>query len=69
MQSVSSWIWTRVTVFISYDNNLYTTGKSDYRLTMCRSPQENTAYEFVLTSPAVHNMFGLFYLDGLWGGW
>ena len=26
MQSVSSRIWTRVTVFISYDDNHYTTG-------------------------------------------
>ena len=26
MQSVSSWIWTRVAVSISYDNNHYTTG-------------------------------------------
>ena len=28
MQSVSSRIWTRVTVFISYDDNNYTTGTS-----------------------------------------
>ena len=28
MQSVSSRIWTRVAVFISYDNNHYTTGTS-----------------------------------------
>ena len=27
MQSVSSRIWTRVAVFISYDDNDYTTGK------------------------------------------
>ena len=26
MQSVASRIWTRVTVFISYDDNDYTTG-------------------------------------------
>ena len=26
MQSVSSRVWTRVTEFISYDNNYYTTG-------------------------------------------
>ena len=26
MQSVSSRIWTRVSVFISYDDNHYTTG-------------------------------------------
>ena len=25
MQSVSSWIWTRVAVFISYDDKYYTT--------------------------------------------
>ena len=28
MQSVSSTIWTRVAVFISYDDNNYTTGTS-----------------------------------------
>ena len=30
MQSVSSRIWTRVAVFISYDDNNYTTGTSLY---------------------------------------
>ena len=28
MQSVLSWIWTRVAVSISYDDNHYTTGAS-----------------------------------------
>ena len=28
MQSVTSRIWTRVAMFISYDNNYYTTGTS-----------------------------------------
>ena len=28
MQSVSSWIWTRVAMSISYDDNHYTTGTS-----------------------------------------
>ena len=28
MQSVSSWIWTRIAVFISYGDNDYTTGTS-----------------------------------------
>ena len=28
MQSVSSRIWTRIAVFISYDDNNYTTGTS-----------------------------------------
>ena len=32
MQSVSSWIWTRVTVSIFYDDNLYTTGTSIYEI-------------------------------------
>ena len=31
MQSVSSRIWTRVAVFISYDDNNYTTGTSTFR--------------------------------------
>ena len=30
MQSVSSRIWTRVAVFISYDDNHYTTGNIGY---------------------------------------
>ena len=30
MQLVSSRIWTRVAVFISYDDNDYTTGTSTY---------------------------------------
>ena len=30
MQSVSSRIWTRVAVFISYDDNDYTTGTSSF---------------------------------------
>ena len=30
MQSVSSRIWTRVAVSISYDDNHYTTGTSNY---------------------------------------
>ena len=30
MQSVSSRIWTRVAVFISYDDNNYTTGTSNF---------------------------------------
>ena len=32
MQSVSSRIWTRVAVFISYDDNNYTTGTSKNKL-------------------------------------
>ena len=35
MQSVSSRIWTRITVFISYSDNDYTTGTS-YKLHMVR---------------------------------
>ena len=31
MQSVSSRIWTRVAVSISYDDNDYTTGTSKYK--------------------------------------
>ena len=30
MQSVSSRIWTRVAVFISYDDSYYTTGTSNF---------------------------------------
>ena len=36
MQSVSSKIWTRVAVSISYDDNHYTTGTSNtYTLNIC----------------------------------
>ena len=34
MQSVSSRIWTRVSVSISYDDNNYTTGTSTYLIYM-----------------------------------
>ena len=37
-------------------------------LSMCGSPQDNLAYEFVPTSPAVPSMSCLSYLDGLWDG-
>ena len=39
MQSVSSRIWTRVAVSISYDDNHYTTGtskKNKWYLTVCK---------------------------------
>ena len=35
MQSVSSRIWTRVAVFISYDDNHYTTGTSKIQEVIC----------------------------------
>ena len=34
MQSVSSRIWTRVAVFISYDDNNYTTGTGIIQITV-----------------------------------
>ena len=37
-------------------------------ISMCRSPQENIAYEFVLASTAVSSMTYLSYLDSLWDG-
>ena len=45
MQSVSSRIWTRVAVSISYDDNRYTTGTSDFKtpllLSNCKSSTRN----------------------------
>ena len=38
MQSVSSRIWTHVAVFISYDDNQYTTGTSTDPLIPARRP-------------------------------
>ena len=40
MQSVSSRIWTRVAVFISYDDNNYTTGTSECNDIMSISKQK-----------------------------
>ena len=33
---------------------------------ICRSPKENTAHEFILASPTVHRMSCSSYLSGLW---
>ena len=43
MQSVSSRFWTRVAVFISYDDNDYTTGTSQ--------ALENAEYSFIAIFP------------------
>ena len=40
MQSVSSTIWTRVAVSISYDDNHYTTGTSDILLIIIIKQEE-----------------------------
>ena len=40
MQSVSSRIWTRVAVFISYDDNHYTTGTSHFMNVLYRGKEE-----------------------------
>ena len=52
MQLVSSRIWTRVAVFISYDDNNYTTGTS----TIERKEREllYAAYTYTYTLNAVH---------------
>ena len=42
MQSVSSRIWTRVAVFISYDDNHYTTGTSDQLMNFSVDPRTYT---------------------------
>ena len=34
MQSVSSMIWTRIAVSISYDDNHYTTGTSEFHISL-----------------------------------
>ena len=44
MQSVSSRIWTRVAVFISYDDNRYTTGTSETYMLICVSISLVSAY-------------------------
>ena len=47
MQSVSSKIWTRVAVSISYDDNHYTTGTSTYKVFLYEwlDPIENNRYD------------------------
>ena len=37
-------------------------------VSICRSPPENVAYEFILTSLVVPSTFCSFYLSGLWDG-
>ena len=37
-------------------------------VSMCRSPEDNIAYDFVFTSPTVPYMSCLSYLDDLWDG-
>ena len=44
MQSVSSRIWTRVTVSISYDDNDYTTGTSSYNSRYSKQPEACETY-------------------------
>ena len=41
---------------------------SNTGMSMCRNPQKNVSYEFVLTSSAVPSVSSLSYLDGLWVG-
>ena len=47
-------------------NPEYSLGKSYLSAdkSICRSPEENV-YKFILTSPAVHSMSCLFYLDDM----
>ena len=47
MQSVSSRIWTRVAVSISYDDNHYTTGTSNFIFNDCRPTRKQI---FLITS-------------------
>ena len=42
MQSVSSRIWTRVAMFISYDDNQYTTGTS----LVCSYQYKSNVYQY-----------------------
>ena len=57
MQSVSSRIWTRIAVFISYGDNDYTIWclckSTNTAISMCGNVSENVAYEFVLVSTTV----------------
>ncbi len=48
MQSVSSRIWTRVAVFISYDDNNYTTGTSEEDILLSYSVKEKNDYDNLL---------------------
>ena len=56
MQSVSSRIWTRIAVFISFDDNNYTTGTS-LSVIFYQVPDN-----FHLVFGALYQKFGAFYL-------
>ena len=44
MQSVSSRIWTRVAVSISYDDNYYTTGTLTYYISFASFGTQSSGY-------------------------
>ena len=61
MQSVSSRIWTRVAVSISYDDNNYTTDTSDFRVFGYQS-EDRFIFTFVKTKdPVLYNQGMIFF--------
>ena len=56
MQSISSRIWTRVAVSISYDNNHYTTGTTRYKVIRLylQTPQIFFAFHFSRTDSGLY---------------
>ena len=54
MQSVSSRIWTRVAVSISYDDNHYTTGTSNHYATVLNKFYKFHIFDISILSPTIN---------------
>ena len=60
MQSVSSRIWTRVAVSISYDDNHYTTGTSKTKLLYTQPVNINGYVPFLINTSDTIMRMGIF---------
>ena len=71
MQSVSSRIWTRVAVSISYDDNHYTTGTPKetnnfkYDIFLIRQKLATTSSSIILSIKSSSQLFLIIYHDGI----
>ena len=61
MQSVSSRIWTRVAVFISYDDNDYTTGTSFFNVIGAMSWKQLALKSLVTAKLPTQFLLGFFF--------
>ena len=65
MQSVSSRIWTRVAVSISYDDNDYTTGTDDNMITFLKIQEKFEQRKFVNCMESIPSHFEWNFSDWL----